>query len=148
MTREDITMKPSQWRPCKDLVLTLRSICIAVIAILSTTTAHAQTSQYNYAEALQKAVYFYDCQRSGKLPTTNRVEWRGDSGLGDGADNSVDLTGGWYDAGDHVKFGFPMAFSTTVLAWGAIENQSAYQKSGQMPYLRDICMTSHGPHQA
>lgn len=33
----------------------------------------------------------------------------------------VDLTGGYYDAGDNVKFNFPMAFSTTMLAWGVIE---------------------------
>jgi hypothetical protein len=47
------------------------------------------------------------------------------------------LTGGWYDAGDHVKFGLPMAASTTVLAWGAIEYEDAYQKSGQYNYMLD-----------
>ena len=29
--------------------------------------------------------------------------------------------GGYYDAGDHVKFGLPMAFTVTMLSWGAIE---------------------------
>lgn len=33
----------------------------------------------------------------------------------------VDLVGGYYDAGDNVKFGLPMAFTTTMLAWGIIE---------------------------
>lgn len=33
----------------------------------------------------------------------------------------VDLTGGYYDAGDNVKFGLPMAFTTTLLAWSVIE---------------------------
>ena len=33
----------------------------------------------------------------------------------------VDLVGGYYDAGDHVKFGLPMAFTVTMLSWGAIE---------------------------
>ncbi|XP_054824893.1 endoglucanase 5 [Prosopis cineraria] len=33
----------------------------------------------------------------------------------------VDLVGGYYDAGDNVKFGLPMAFSATMLAWAAIE---------------------------
>ncbi|KAL4564621.1 hypothetical protein LXL04_028687 [Taraxacum kok-saghyz] len=28
----------------------------------------------------------------------------------------VDLVGGYYDAGDNVKFGFPMAFTTTMLS--------------------------------
>ena len=33
----------------------------------------------------------------------------------------VDLVGGYYDAGDNVKFGLPMAFTTTMLAWSIIE---------------------------
>lgn len=33
----------------------------------------------------------------------------------------VDLVGGYYDAGDNVKFGLPMAFTTTLLAWSVIE---------------------------
>ena len=48
---------------------------------------------------------------AGPKPAWNRVSWRGDSALNDGADVGLDLTGGWFDAGDHVKFGFPMAFT-------------------------------------
>lgn len=33
----------------------------------------------------------------------------------------MNLVGGYYDAGDNVKFNFPMAFSTTMLAWSVIE---------------------------
>lgn len=33
----------------------------------------------------------------------------------------VDLSGGYYDAGDNVKFNFPMAYTTTILSWGALE---------------------------
>lgn len=33
----------------------------------------------------------------------------------------MDLTGGYYDAGDNVKFNLPMAFTTTMLSWGALE---------------------------
>lgn len=33
----------------------------------------------------------------------------------------VDLEGGYYDAGDNVKFGFPMAFTITMLSWGVIK---------------------------
>ncbi|MEV4760090.1 glycoside hydrolase family 9 protein [Micromonospora sp. NPDC049559] len=95
----------------------------------------APAATYNYAEALQKSLLFYEAQQSGTLPDWNRVSWRGDSALTDGADAGLDLTGGWYDAGDHVKFGFPMAFSTTMLAWGAVEYRSAYAASGQLPHL-------------
>ncbi|HEX6290783.1 MAG TPA: glycoside hydrolase family 9 protein [Herpetosiphonaceae bacterium] len=90
---------------------------------------------YNYAEALQKAIFFYEAQQSGPKPSWNRVEWRGNSGMTDGADVGKNLTGGWYDAGDHVKFGFPMASSATMLAWGAVEYRDAYTSSGQLDEL-------------
>ncbi|MEO3845534.1 MULTISPECIES: glycoside hydrolase family 9 protein, partial [unclassified Streptomyces] len=92
---------------------------------------------FNYAEALQKSMFFYEAQRSGDLPAGNRVGWRGDSALDDGSDVGVDLTGGWYDAGDHVKFGFPMAFTTTLLAWGGLAAEDGYRQSGQLAYLKD-----------
>lgn len=38
----------------------------------------------NYKEALTKSLIFLDAQRSGKLPSNNRVPWRGDSALDDG----------------------------------------------------------------
>ncbi len=90
---------------------------------------------YSYAEALQKAIMFYEFQRSGKLPSGQRNNWRGDSGLNDGADVGVDLTGGWHDAGDHVKFNLPMAYSVAMLAWSVYEYPSAYDKTGELPRI-------------
>lgn len=101
----------------------------------ATSQPNPSTGKFNYAEALQKAIFFYEAQRSGKLPSNNRVSWRGDSALNDGADNGVDLTGGWYDAGDNVKFGFPMASSTTVLAWGVVDYRAGYTRSGQLDQI-------------
>ncbi|MFE2346646.1 glycoside hydrolase family 9 protein [Kitasatospora cineracea] len=97
----------------------------------------AAAPAFNYGEALQKSLLFYEAQQSGHLPATNRVSWRGDSALDDGKDVGLDLTGGWYDAGDHVKFGLPMAASTTMLAWGGIAEKQGYTASGQMPYLKN-----------
>lgn len=94
-----------------------------------------QSSSFNYGEVLQKAIWFYEAQVSGQKPTANRVSWRGDSTLGDGSDVGVNLTGGWFDAGDHIKFGFAMASSAAMLAWGAVENRQAYVDSGQLPFL-------------
>lgn len=34
----------------------------------------------------------------------------------------MNLVGGYYDAGDNVKFNFPMAYTTTMLSWSALEN--------------------------
>lgn len=43
----------------------------------------------------------------------------------------VDLTGGYYDAGDNVKFGLPMAYSMTMLAWSIAEFYPELRKTGQ-----------------
>ncbi len=110
-------------------------LLFVVFLVPNIQTTRAQTGAYNYGEALQKSIFFYEAQQSGTLPNWNRVTWRGDSALNDGSDVGHDLTGGWYDAGDHVKFGFPMAATTTMLAWGAVEYPDAYTNSGQMEHL-------------
>ena len=93
------------------------------------------TGDFNYGEALQKSLLFYELQRSGDLnESTLRTNWRGDSGLNDGADNGLDLTGGLYDAGDNAKFNLPMAYTATMLAWSVYEDKEAYEKSGQLDY--------------
>lgn len=93
------------------------------------------TGKYNYGEALQKAILFYELQRSGDLPEKVRCNWRGDSGLNDGSDVGLDLTGGLYDAGDNVKFNLPMAYTASVLSMAIYENKDAFVKSGQYAYL-------------
>ncbi|KAK9074551.1 hypothetical protein SSX86_007149 [Deinandra increscens subsp. villosa] len=76
---------------------------------------------HDYSDALRKCILFFEGQRSGRLPPDQRVTWRSHSALHDGDPAGVDLTGGYYDAGDNVKFGFPMAFTTTMLAWSVID---------------------------
>lgn len=93
--------------------------------------------KFNYGEALQKSFLFYEAQRAGKLPKDNRIDWRGDSTLEDGAEVGLDLSGGYFDAGDNVKFGAPMAASMTLLAWGIDEYRQGYQRSGQLDEAMD-----------
>ncbi|KAL6210163.1 hypothetical protein ACLB2K_021100 [Fragaria x ananassa] len=83
----------------------------------------AQAGNPNYRDALAKSILFFHGQRSGKLPSgaAQQMTWRSNSGLSDGRLAQVDLTGGYYDAGDNVKFNLPMAFTTTMLSWGALE---------------------------
>ncbi len=114
----------------------LPAILMLGVAVVPATAGVSAAAAFNYGEALQKSVWFYDAQRSGRLPANNRVSWRGDSATADGQDVGLDLSGGFYDAGDHVKFGLPFEFSMTMLAWGAVENAAAYQSSGQLPFLK------------
>merc|ERR1712117_1011225 len=97
----------------------------------SPSTGNCDAAKYDYADVLEKSMLFYEAQRAGPLPADNRVPWRGDSNLGD------DPQGGYYDAGDFVKFGFPAAAMTTNLAWGAISFIEGYQGCGQLEYIKN-----------
>ncbi|PSS19326.1 Endoglucanase [Actinidia chinensis var. chinensis] len=90
----------------------------------------------NYGDALTKSIIFLEAQRSGKLPPKHRPSWRGDSALQDGKLANVDLVGGYYDAGDNVKYGLPMAFTVTTLSWAAIFYQSQLKTAGELENVR------------
>ena len=110
-------------------------------------------SGINTDTALELSLLFYDANRSGDLDeASNRIPWRGDSGLNDGGDGiyfgdataenlqvglRLDLTGGYHDAGDHVKFGLPLASTLSTLAWGGISFTDGYQATEQMDALLD-----------
>ncbi|XP_047975135.1 endoglucanase 11 [Salvia hispanica] len=87
---------------------------------------------FDYADALTKSLLYFEAQRSGRLPYNQRVTWRHHSGLTDGLEQGVDLVGGYYDAGDNVKFGLPMAFTVTMLSWGVIEFRDEIAAAGEL----------------
>lgn len=90
------------------------------------------TTDLNYTKVLPLTLKFYEAQRaSGPFPT---VTWRRAGGLNDGDDVGRDLTGGWFDAGDHVKFNLPMSYSATMLNWGMIAFKDGYSESNQTKY--------------
>ncbi|XP_022727945.1 endoglucanase 11-like [Durio zibethinus] len=103
-------------------------VLFSVFAI--STTAQA----FDYADAFTKSLLYFESQRSGRLPYNQRVTWRGHSGLTDGLEQGVDLVGGYYDAGDHVKFGLPMAFTVTMLSWSIIEFRDQIAKAGELEH--------------
>lgn len=99
-------------------------------------------SSSDYESVLDLSMQFFYAQYLGDLPSDFPLSWRGDSFVDDGlrqtpldgpgqdSNVGVDLSGGWKDAGDNIKFGFPMAFAATTLAWGAIEFEDGYHRSG------------------
>ncbi|KAL3641503.1 Beta-glucosidase cel3A [Castilleja foliolosa] len=93
---------------------------LTLFLLLSFTFLTNVKAKQNYRDALAKSIIFFQGQRSGKLPRQD-ITWRANSGLSDGHPAGVDLTGGYYDGGDNVKFNLPMAYTTTMLSWGVIE---------------------------
>jgi len=65
----------------------------------------------HWSTLLGNGLFFYEAQRSGRLPTTNRVSWRNDSCINDGQDVNLDLSGGYYDAGSECIDPFHLIFN-------------------------------------
>jgi len=104
------------------------AILLLVVALFGASLA----GDYDYRDVIQKSLLFYEAQRTGRLPSTNRISWRGDSFVTDRGDNGEDLSGGYFDAGDYVKFGFPFAAAMAMLAWGIVDHREGYEKAGEL----------------
>lgn len=66
----------------------LAGIALA-LAAATTTQLVSAAAGHDYREALSKSILYFEAQRSGRLPGSQRVAWRADSGLLDGKANGV-----------------------------------------------------------
>lgn len=131
-------MRERKKRGAKKLLSLLLGLVLAASGVIPfdrTSPSVSAAESYNYGEALQKAIMFYEFQLAGKQPDWIRNNWRGDAAVNDGKDVGADLSKGWFDAGDHVKFNLPMSYSVAMLAWSIYEYKDAFKKSGQLEYL-------------
>lgn len=79
-------------------------------------------AQHNYEYALEIATRFLGAQRCG-----NSDSWlHGDCHLQDGQTVGIDLTGGWHDCGDHIKFGHTAPYTAAFLLFAYLENPQGY----------------------
>lgn len=117
---------------------------------------------FNFAEATQKSLYFYDAEKCGPGITGGRIEWRGDCHLEDqriplkntnlskaflekygniidpDGDGTIDVHGGYHDAGDHVRFGLPQAYTASTIGWCYYEFKDVYRELGEEEHIIDI----------
>lgn len=127
-------------------------------------TVSAET-EVNFAKALQYSIYFYDANMCGTgVSENNSYSWRGDCHTYDAelpldtsntnltesfiskykdildpdGDGLIDVSGGFHDAGDHVKFGMPENYSASTLGWGYYEFRDAYKATGQDSHIETI----------
>lgn len=48
------------------------------------------------------------------------------------------LVGGFYDAGDAIKFNFPASFAMTMLSWSVIEYSAKYEAAGELAHVKEL----------
>lgn len=132
-----------------------------------TTKVVENKEKHNYAVALQESLYFYDANMCGKqsgrlnyrdechmcdakvplIPKneqgygTNLTESfieENKKALDPDGDNCIDVSGGFHDAGDHVKFGLPQSYSGATLGWGYYEFPDSYKQIHEDDHMEDI----------
>lgn len=103
--------------------------------------------EYNYAKLLQESLYFYDANMCGPQVDDNcALSWRSachttDSNVSftqNGKTYTVDVSGGFHDAGDHVKFGLPQGYAATALGLSYYAFEDAYTELDQAGHLQTI----------
>jgi len=133
----------------------------AVIAAsaVSYTPASADSNP-NYAEALALSLYFFDANECGSGVDDNALTWRGNCHTYDAqaslssatylgssekqkiqaqtGGDTVDVSGGYHDAGDHVKFNLTMGYAASCLGLSYYMNPGAYEKAGCEAHLKEI----------
>ena len=105
-------------RPCMAMPASVKLLTL----VLKCSTAETQMLGMSFA--------FYEIQRAGPLPPDSRIPWRADSLKQKGGGNlDGEFQGGYFDAGDHLKFQLPGAYSVARLAWLTWKYKSGLQKT-------------------
>ncbi|ACL75116.1 glycoside hydrolase family 9 protein [Ruminiclostridium cellulolyticum] len=138
----------------KSKLIKLSAIIISGVMLttsfVNTGTAFA-AGTHDYSTALKDSIIFFDANKCGPQAGENNVfDWRGACHTTDGSDVGVDLTGGYHDAGDHVKFGLPQGYSAAILGWSLYEFKESFDATGnttkmlqQLKYFTDYFLKSH-----
>ncbi|MDO5558880.1 MAG: glycoside hydrolase family 9 protein [Oscillospiraceae bacterium] len=125
----------------------------------------AEGLEFNYAKELQYSMYMYDANMCGtEVTEKSQYTWRNDCHVYDAklpldsentnmtdsfieknkdvldpdGDGCLDVSGGYHDAGDHVKFGMPEGYSGAAVGWGYYEFRDAYEATGQDEHAETI----------
>ena len=109
-------------------------------ASFASSSLSAKAADIDFGDALKMSLYFYDANKCGNDVTGKALTWRGNchtydseaslnsaEGLSaaskavikeaNGGLDTVDVSGGYHDAGDHLKFTVTMGFSAMCLGW-------------------------------
>ncbi len=134
------------------------AVAMCVTSFPASLPAQAK-GDYDYCQALADSLYFFDENACGGDVNSLGISWRGNCHTYDGTalisqadgfptaytslidpdgDGRVDVSGGYHDAGDHVKFNVTMGFAGSSLAMSEYLFPGAYEKAGCRDHLVKI----------
>jgi len=133
----------------KKLFVLITVIFVQTASLLTAVNVSALGNDYN--TAFKYSLLFFDANKCGPdAGENNYFEWRDACHTDDGKVVGLDLTGGYHDAGDHVKFGLPQAYSASVLGWSLYEFRDAFDATGNtknalstLKYFSDYLLKCH-----
>lgn len=137
---------------------------ISTVSAMTISSLENTLNKYNYAEALQLSLYFYDENRCGNGISNSAITWRSNCHTYDATlfldtqntnlpqdfinkyktvldsdlDGKIDVSGGFHDAGDHIKCAQTAGFSLATLNLGLYEFKDAYEDTNTLKHLEEI----------
>ncbi|MDG5800049.1 glycoside hydrolase family 9 protein [Marinilabiliaceae bacterium ANBcel2] len=92
--------------------------------------------QHNYEKALHLSTRFLGAQRSGDTKSWILPEGSGGAFLNDGEAVGKDLSGGWHDCGDYIKFHVTGSYAALLYLYGFDKWPKAYPDNYSQAYSK------------
>lgn len=138
-------------------------MAVIILSLFGVTSVFAEVPQYSDVQSA--SLYLYDANLCGAdVETKGLTEWRSNCHLCDtevpldtshtdltlefinsnrsvldkDGDGKIDVSGGFHDAGDFVKFGLPQFYSGATLQWAMYEYGDIFEQNGDKQHFETI----------
>lgn len=138
-------------------------LATVLLCVLSVSSVYADIPSYSKVQSA--SLYLYDANMCGdEVKGKSLVNWRGNCHLADKAvpldtkhtdltadfinsnrnildpdgDGNIDVSGGYHDAGDFVKFGLPQMYTSATLEWAMYEYADSFEKNGDKSHFETV----------
>jgi len=121
----------------------LSVVLVASLLAVPKVDTKAAAIEVNFAKLLQESLYFYDANMCGQdVATRSAFSWRGNCHAGDQSvivnGRTVNVSGGFHDAGDHLKYGLTQAYSSMLLGYAYLEYTTSFSDTKTTEHLKTL----------
>ncbi len=143
----------------------MKKAFIAAALCLCVMSSSVFADNYDYGMVQSASIQFYDANMCGdEVSDKSLVDWRGNCHSADltvpldtehtdltqdfieqnravldsDGDGSVNVSGGYHDAGDFVKFGLPQMYTAVTLQWALYEFNDSFKSNNDTEHLNVV----------